>query len=250
MTYRVGILVALTVTCLTPNQSQTQMRMTGTSIDGRVLFHSPAVGRNGLACIDCHADFDEKKKRDGRLRAGHSLINAASRVTWWGQDPEVDNLYPDIAHAAVVCVEDFMLNPDKLSTQQLLNLQRYLKNITRQPNKAPLPLAPAADKTGEYAGYDSGDKVAGRELFFAACHNCHPNGNAGIAPALPRDRDPSFYARKVRQGNGLGAQLSGLDPDAYDPAYGEFMPFFGVDRLSRRQLQHIIAFIRSLPPAP
>lgn len=227
---------------------EAQMRMRGTSKSGRVLYHSPAVGRNGLACINCHADFDEEKSTDGRLRAGHALINAAKRKTYWGQDPEVDNLYPDIAHAAVVCVEEFMLNPDKLTSQQLLHLQSYLRNITRQPITAPLALAPSADKTGEYGGFGGGDKIIGRDLFFAACHTCHPNGNSGIAPALPRDKDPSFYARKVREGNGLGAELSGLDPDAYDQAEGEFMPFFGVDRLTRKQLQHIIAYIQSIPP--
>ena len=147
-------LIALSLTCLVIVPcAEAQMRMRGTSKGGRVLYHSPAAGRNGLACIDCHADFDEKKLSDGKLRAGHALINAAKRKTYWGQDPEVDNLYPDIAHAAVVCVEEFMLNPDKLTSQQLLDLQSYLRNITRQPITAPLALAASADKTGEYGGF-------------------------------------------------------------------------------------------------
>ena len=244
-----ALLIALSMTSLAVIPcAEAQMRMRGGSKVGRILFNSPSAGRNGLACINCHANFDEEKSDDGKLRAGHPLINSAKRQTWWGQDPEVDNMYPDIAHAAVVCVEMFMLNPDKLTAQQLLDLQSHLHNITRQPIKAPLPLSPAVDKTGEYGGFDGGDKIIGRNLFFAACHTCHPNGNAGIAPALPRDKDPAFYARKVREGNGLGAEIAGLDPDAYDEAEGEFMPFFGVDRLTQRQLQHIIAYIRSLPP--
>lgn len=68
--------------------------------------------------------------------------------------------------------------------------------------------------------------------------------------AIPRDREPAFYARKIREGNGLGAVFSGINPDAYDPAAGQFMPFFGLDRLSNQQMRDIIAYIRNLPKAP
>jgi mono/diheme cytochrome c family protein len=112
-------------------------------------------------------------------------------------------------------------------------------------------MAPAADKTGEYVGFDGGYRITGRQLFFAACHTCHPNGNAGIAPApIARDQSPAYYARKIREGDGLGSTLSGLDPNAYDPDGGQFMPFFGADRLTNGQVRHVIAFIKSLPPLP
>ena len=58
------------------------------------------------------------------------------------------------------------------------------------------------------------------------------------------------YAKKVREGDGLGAQIAGLDPNAYDPNSGQFMPFFSVDRLSNDQLSDIIAYIKSIPPPP
>ena len=75
------------------------------------------------------------------------------------------------------------------------------------------------------------------------------NGNAGIAPVpIPRDADPSAYARKIREGNGLGAVFSGLDPTAYVEDSGLFMPFFGVDLLTNQGIRDIIAYVTALPP--
>ncbi len=136
-----------------------------------------------------------------------------------------------------------MRNPKKLTAQQLVDLQAYLKRINRRPILTPQVYAAGGDLTGEYAGFEGGDKILGRGLFYATCHSCHPNGNAGIAPSLPRDRDAAFYARKVR----LGAVFSAINPNAYDPAAGLVMPFFGLDRLSNKQLRDIIAYIKNLP---
>lgn len=241
-----GLLLALSLAL----PLSAQMTMTGAAPEGRRLFHSPTLSANGLSCGHCHADFDEKLKDDGLIRAGHSLANAAQRETWWGKDPKRPNAYRQIAAAAVVCVEHYLRNPMKLTAQQMLDLQAYLEAITPRPDPAPLAIAPAADQSGEYQGYEEGNRLDGQPLFFAACHACHPNGNAGIAPAIPRDREPPFYARKVREGDGLGTVLSGIDPDAYDPEAGRFMPFFGADRLSRGQIRDIIAYIKSLPPLP
>jgi mono/diheme cytochrome c family protein len=226
-----------------------QMTMRGSAQQGRVLFHSSAVSTNGLSCIHCHADFDEGRRNDGHIRAGHSLYNSASRQNWWGQEPEDPDRYEDIAHASVFCVENFMRNPQKLTAQQLLNLQAYLQEITKHRVKAVLTMAPAADKTGQYSGFDDGDRITGRAIFFAACHACHPNGDAGIAPlSIPRDKPAAFYARKIREGDGLGTALAGVDPNAFDPEGENYMPFFGADRLSNAQIRDLIAFIKSLPP--
>ena len=186
------------------------------------VFHSPALSGNGLSCAHCHADFDEERRGDGYIRAGHSLYNAASRDTYWGQEADSPDHYPDISSAAVVCVETFLQRPDKLTAQEKLSLEAYLKAITRQPTRQPLAYAAAADLTGAYDTFMDGDRRRGRRLFSAACHTCHPNGNAGLAPvAIPRDEEPPYYARKIREGNGLGAVLSGLDPNAYDRCCAE-----------------------------
>ena len=184
------------------------------------------------------------------MRAGHSLANSTNRLTWWGQEPESPDRYPDMAHAGVRCVVTFMLNPKKLTAQELVDLQAYLRAINRHPILVPLPNTAGGDLTGEYAGFEGGDRILGRGLFYAACHTCHPNGNAGIAPVIPRDNDAAFYARKVREGNDLGAFMSGIYPDAYDPDGGQFMPYFGTDRLPNEKIRDIIAYIKSLPKAP
>ena len=228
-----------------------QMMLKGTSEDGRRLFHSPSVSNNGLSCAHCHADFDETKRSDGLIRAAHSLWNAYYRETWWGKNPEAPDAYATIDEAALACVVHYMRNKNKLTAQQLLDLRAYLKSLSFKVIRIAQPIAPAADKTGQYLGFEGGNRFEGKELFYAACHSCHPNGNAGIAPkSLPRDQTPSYYAKYIREGDGLGTVLSGINPNAYQFKEKRFMPFFGADRLSDVQIRHIVAYIQSLPPAP
>jgi len=241
-------ILTLAVALAAASAAPAEVKITGSATGGRLLFHSPALSGNGLACINCHADFDEVRRDDGLIRPAHPLYNAASRETFWGQEADSPDRYMDISSAAVPCVEAFLLRPTKLTAQQALSLQAYLRAITRQPTRQPLAYTAAADMTGEYAGFAGGDKRRGRTLFYATCHACHPNGHAGLAPVpLPRDKETSFYARKVREGNGLGAVLSGLEPDAYDRQGGLFMPFYGADRLSNQDIRDIISYIESLP---
>ena len=243
------LLVASVLVTPLASAAQSANQVKGSATAGRLLYHSPATSRNGLSCVHCHADFDEERRPDGMIRSGHSLYNASRRETFWGQEADSPDRYVDISSAAVVCVETFMLNPDKLTASQTLSLEAYLRVITRHPTLAPLAYMAGADLTGRYVGFEGGDKRRGRRLFFAACHSCHPNGNTGIAPVpIPRDADPSVYARKVREGNGLGAVFSGLDPTAYVEDSGLFMPFFGVDLLANQEIRHIIAYVKALPP--
>ena len=67
---------------------------------------------------------------------------------------------------------------------------------------------------------------------------------------MTREKDPSYYARKIREGDGRGAVLSGIDPDAYDRKPGQFMPFYGADILANRDIRDLIADVKSLPPSP
>ena len=245
------LMLLFLVYCLVPlalgAQEEPEM-ITGKADAGRHLYYSAALGTNGLSCAHCHTDFDEAAQDDGLIRAGHSLYGAAGRPNWWGREPEQANAYPNIGAAAAVCVEHFQRNPQRLTAQQLVDLRAYLRFINRKQQRQSLALTSGADRTGEYLGFDEGDRIKGRGLFYATCHSCHPNARSGIGPALPSDREPAYYAKKVREGDGLGAQIAGLDPNAYDPSSGQFMPYFAVDRLSNQQLSDIIAYIKSIPP--
>jgi hypothetical protein len=42
--------------------------------------------------------------------------------------------------------------------------------------------------------------------------------------AIPRDKPASFYAKKIREGDGLDSTLAGVDPNAYDPEGDIYMP--------------------------
>ena len=248
---RLLLITPLLLGLLGSEPTQGQMILKGTSEEGRRLFHSSSISSNGLSCAHCHADFDETKRSDGLIRAAHSLWNAYYRETWWGKDPKSPEAYATIDEAALACVIHYMRNKSKLTAQQRLDLRAYLKSLSFKVIRTAQPIAPAADKTGEYLGFDGGNRFEGKELFYAACHSCHPNGNAGIAPKpLPRDQTPPYYARYIREGDGLGTVLSGINPNAYQFKEKRFKPFFGADRLNDAQIRHIIAYIQSLPPSP
>jgi mono/diheme cytochrome c family protein len=83
----------------------------------------------------------------------------------------------------------------------------------------------------------AGDVSAGQAKFLTTCFGCHPNGNAGIGPALhgtafaSRYPDDAAITGLVRGGRGG-------------------MPAFGSDKLSDADMTNVIAYVRSLPAAP
>ena len=60
-------------------------------------------------------------------------------------------------------------------------MQAYRQSINFLSDSPALALSPGADKTGEYAHFAGGDRSRDGELFYATCHVCHPNGNAGMS---------------------------------------------------------------------
>lgn len=68
----------------------------------------------------------------------------------------------------------------------------------------------------------------GETVFFENCHKCHPNGRAGLGPALVDKPLPSFMMR-LQTRKGLGK-----------------MPAFGPERISDRQLDDLLAYIKEL----
>ena len=95
------------------------------------------------------------------------------------------------------------------------------------------PAAPASSKVGSGTGAPSagaatggGSADAGKAIFANTCNSCHPNGQAGLGPALA-GRSPAVITRTVRNGK-------------------EIMPAFSTAQLSDQQLNDIIAYIQTL----
>ena len=72
------------------------------------------------------------------------------------------------------------------------------------------------------------DLTQGRKLFMKNCDQCHPRGEAGLAPALNNKPLPAFLM-KFQVRHGLGA-----------------MPAFSKDDISDQDLARIISYLQAL----
>jgi mono/diheme cytochrome c family protein len=73
-----------------------------------------------------------------------------------------------------------------------------------------------------------GHLTEGRKLFMRNCDQCHPRGEAGLAPALNNKPLPAFFM-KFQVRHGLGA-----------------MPSFSKDDISDQELEDIIHYLQAL----
>lgn len=202
------------------------------------MFYDPGLGNNGVACVDCHASVqDESVDGDGRIRAGHTLFGVAQRPYWRGDSQR--RLLRNLPDTVDVCVELFM-GGAPLQGRTRSDLMSYLTSLKlrRRPEALRLETALEADLNYDRPKYRGGDADLGRKLFYRTCHSCHPHGGAGVAPAI-FESSLAATAMKIREGNGV---LRG----ARRP--GEWMPAYGPDRLSHRQVAHIAAFVLTLAP--
>jgi mono/diheme cytochrome c family protein len=99
------------------------------------------------------------------------------------------------------------------------------------PTSAPPPTTPAVPVAAA-----TGDPTAGKAAFLKTCFGCHPDGNAGIGPAL---HGPAFSSR-YPDNTAIAAVVRG--------GHGR-MPAFSSSLLSDADLENVIAYIRSLPGA-
>jgi mono/diheme cytochrome c family protein len=75
---------------------------------------------------------------------------------------------------------------------------------------------------------DTAAEQRGQVVFFMFCHQCHPQGEAGLGPAINNKPVPSAAIRlQVRQG--LGA-----------------MPSFSDNEISERELDDLLAYLDAL----
>ena len=229
--------------------SQSQAEISEQAQLGRELFYDPSFGGtlepkkiSGLACADCHADFDEDANPDGKIRAGHSIIGVPHRGEAKGGMIKAD-IFRRAAGGGGFCYQHFLqrvpadkVDPTAIPEKQAEALMAYFEHVSGE-NKGPQFELRMLDKEAANAAAEKivameGDAKKGWTLYSRACNDCHPTARKpGIGTQLVRRRPPSNmqktllkYAGKIRGG-------------------GFIMPFYSEDKLSDQEIADILAFI-------
>lgn len=219
---------------------------------GRKLFYDPSFGGtlspykvSGLACADCHADFDEATNPDGRIRSGHSIIGVPSRGEAKGGMIKGD-AFKRSAGGSGFCYEHFLqkirsdkVDPTAIPQEQAEALMAYFEYVSGS-DKGPQFQFEMLDKEASDAAADKilslkGDSKRGWELFSRTCNGCHPTARkSGIGPQLVRSRPPANLENRLHK------------IAAYVRKGGFVMPPFAEDRLSDQDVADIVAFLGEL----
>ncbi|MFZ1728557.1 MAG: cytochrome c [Bacteroidota bacterium] len=204
---------------------------------GQEIFRDRHLGESGVACMDCHTDYDENGKNDGRIRAGHSILGAHKRTQTWNGEFSGNALRRTAAGAAK-CAYQFQARGESIETAlseqeaaALMAFYQYVSTSDEPPmlnwSAVTYPGDPDfsvdALKT-EMETIESlrGDAGRGEEVFGMACAFCHENG---LGPAMRIvKRKVEYLPQNVRTGD-------------------ETMPFFSRDKLTDQDIADIKAFI-------
>jgi mono/diheme cytochrome c family protein len=219
---------------------------------GRKLFYDPSFGGtldsekvSGLACANCHADFDDAANPDGLLRSGHSIVGVPHRGEAKGGMLKGD-MFRRGAGGGGFCYEHFLqcipgdkVNPTNIPAEQAEALMAYFEHVSGN-NKGPTFQMQTLDETQANAAADKilamkADSKRGWQLYARACAVCHGTPKkGGIGPQLVRSRPvPDVEKRKHKIAS-------------YVRKGGSVMPFFAPDRLSDQDLADIAAFLGEL----
>ena len=216
---------------------------------GRELFYDPSFGGtlnpkkiSGLACADCHADFDEDANPDGKIRAGHSIIGVPQRGAAKGGMIKADT-FRRAAGGGGFCYQHFLqrvpsnkVDPIAIPEEQAEALMAYFEHVSGE-NKGPQFEFKKLDKEAALATAEKivamkGDAKKGWKLYSRACNYCHPTARkAGVGSQLIRRKPPSNIQKQLHK---YAAKIRGG---------GFIMPFYSEDRLSDKDVADIIAFL-------
>lgn len=203
---------------------------------GKQMFRSAEWTATGLTCIHCHADFNEKKDPDGKVRPGHSLFNAGFRTIFNKWDRTTTHSLQDAIHA---CMTRWVTKrkvegnvgeePAQHHVRQLIAFLRSDALIQDSRAKSIEPMW--IDQIPSDRMLKLGDIQLGFRVFRRSCEGCHLSNGKGPAPALEKNGYSRYHiAKKIRNIDNEG--LEGL-----------IMPAFPLDRLSDRDVINVAAYV-------
>ncbi|MDA0709553.1 MAG: cytochrome c [bacterium] len=206
------------------------------ALAGKQLFRSAEWTATGLTCIHCHADFNEKKDPDGKVRPGHSLFNAGYRTLFNRWDEEK---VTSLQETVVACMVRWMTKrkaTDNMGEEPAQHHVRQLIAFLQSDNMVQEFKAKSLDPmwTRQIPSdrmLTAGDAQIGFRLFRRSCEGCHVSDGSGPAPSLLKNGYSRYQiAKKLRN-----IENPGLN--------GVVMPAFPVDRLSDRELINVVAYV-------
>ena len=219
---------------------------------GRELFYDPSFGGtlepktiSGLACANCHADFDEEKNSDGKIRAGHSIVGVPRRMEAQGGTIKGE-AFTLSAGGSGFCYEHFLqripadkVNPTAIPQAEAKALMAYFEHVSTN-KEGPSFQTILLDKEAANAAADKivameGNAKRGWKLYSRACNDCHPTARkTGIGSQLVRRKAPRNLAKRLHK-------------IAYYVRKGGFvMPSFPENRLSDKDVADIVTFLGEL----
>ena len=205
-------------------------------IAGKRLFRADDWTATGLTCLHCHADFNEKKDPDGKVRPSHSLFNAGYRTIFNKWDRKNTHSLDEAIRACSVRwltkrqeTGNIGVEPAQHHLRQLIAYLRSGDMIQEFKAKSIEPMW--IDKIPSDRMLKMGDATIGFRLFRRSCEGCHPSDGTGPAPSLVRNGYSRYQiAKKIRNINNPG--INGL-----------VMPAFPLDRLSDRELINVANYV-------
>lgn len=203
---------------------------------GKTLFRTADWTATGLTCIHCHADFNEKKDPDGKVRPGHSLFNSGYRTLFYKWDRETTH---SLKEAIRACMVRWMTErkeegntgeePAEHHLRQLIAFLRSDSMIEEFKAKSIDPMW--LDQIPSDRMLKVGDVALGARVYRRSCEICHQMDDSGPAPSLVRNGYSRYQiAKKIRNIDNKGLK-------------GVVMPAFPLDRLSDRELINVAAYV-------
>jgi len=206
---------------------------------GEELFQDSRLSEsqfNSFSCSTCHATTAAPEP--GRILAGYTLHNAASRPSWWG------GYETRLLDAVNFCYVSFMRGVTPLAPEEDKSraLYEYLVRISPDAESPALPFTVVKD----VVDVPRRDAARGAEVYRAACQTCHGEPNTGkgrltqlasVLPNVVEEYDELFpgvprslvVIEKVRHGQFFGV--------------GGNMPLYSREALSDEDLGALLAFL-------
>jgi cytochrome c len=171
---------------------------------GKQLFRSSEWTATGLTCIHCHADFNEKKDPDGKVRPGHSLFNSGYRMLFSMWNAETTHSLQEAIRVCMVrwstrrkAKENSGVEPSQHHVRQLIAFLKSESMVEDQKAKALEPKW--TNQIPSDRMLKVGDIDIGFRVFRRSCQACHAMDGSGPGPSLNRNGYSRYQiAKKIR----------------------------------------------------